>query len=182
MAIKATIFRVELNIADIDRNYFHDHKLTIARHPSENDVRMMARLVAFVLNAHEDLIFTQGVSSGDEPDLWRKDLSGNIEVWIDLGQPDEKRIRNACGRAKEVIIYAYSGNSANAWWKKIHPDINRFKNLSVINLPTEAIKEMAALAQRSMDFPCTIQGGEVWISGRDKTVKICPIRWKEQER
>ena len=148
MAIKATIFRVELNIADIDRNYFHDHKLTIARHPSENDVRMMARLVAFVLNAHEDLIFTQGVSSGDEPDLWRKDLTGNIEVWIEIGQPD----------------------------------INRFKNLSVINLPTEAIQEMAALAQRTMDFPCTIQEGEVWISGKDKTVKICPVRWKEQER
>ena len=181
MGIKATIFKVELNISDIDRNYFHDHKLTIARHPSENDVRMMARLVAFVLNAHEDLIFTQGVSSGDEPDLWRKDLTGNIETWIEIGQPDEKQIRKACGRAKEVIIYAYSGNSANAWWKKIHPDINRFKNLSVINLPTNAIQEMAALAQRTMDFPCTIQEGEVWISGRDKTVKICPIRWKEQE-
>lgn len=182
MAIKATIFRVELNIADIDRNYFHDHKLTIARHPSENDVRMMARIVAFVLNAHEDLIFTQGVSSGDEPDLWRKDLTGNIEVWIEIGQPDEKRIRKACVRAKEVIIYAYSGNSADAWWKKIYPDINRYKNLSVINLPTEAIQELAALAERDMDFPCTIQGGEVWISGRDKTVKICPIRWKEQGR
>ena len=182
MAIKATIFKVELNISDIDRNYFHDHKLTIARHPSENDVRMMARLVAFVLNAHEYLVLTQGVSRGDEPDLWRKDLNGNIEVWIDLGQPDEKRIRKACGRAKEVIIYAYSGNSANVWWKKINPNINRFKNLSVINLPAEAIQEMAALAQRAMDFPCTIQEGEVWISGRDKTVKIYPIRWKEQER
>lgn len=181
MAIKATIFRVELNIADIDRNYFHDHKITIARHPSENDVRMMARLVAFVLNAHEDLIFTQGVSSGDEPDLWRKDLTGNIETWIEIGQPDERQIRKACGRAKEVIVYAYSGNSANAWWKKIHPDINRFKNLSVINLPTDTMREMATLAQRTMDFPCIIQGGEVWISGEDKTVKICPIRWKEQE-
>lgn len=181
MAIKATIFKIDLNIADIDRNYFHDHKLTIARHPSENDVRMMARLVAFVLNAHEDLVFTQGVSRGDEPDLWRKDLTGNIEMWIEIGQPDEKQIRKACGRAKEVIIYPYSGNSANAWWKKIRPDMNRFKNLSVINLPAEAIQEMAGLAQRTMDFPCTIQGGEVWISGRDKTVKICPVWWKEKE-
>ena len=181
MAMKATIFKVELNVADIDRNYFHDHKLTIARHPSENDVRMMARLVAFALNAHEDLVFTQGVSSGDEPDLWRKDLTGNIEVWIEIGQPDEKQIRKACGRAKEVIIYTYNGNSANAWWKKIHDDVTRFKNLSVINLPTDAIREIAALSQRTMDFPCTIQEGDVWMSGKDKTVKICPIRWKEKE-
>ena len=181
MAIKATIFRVELNIADIDRNYFHDHKLTIARHPSENDVRMMARLVAFILNAHEELKFTQGVSADDEPDLWRKDLTGNIEVWIEIGQPDVKQVRKACGRAKEVYIYAYSGNSANAWWKKIHPDIARFKNLSVISLPPEGIQEMAELAQRTMDFPCTIQEGEIWVSCKDKTLKICPIRWKEQE-
>ncbi|MBI2472613.1 MAG: YaeQ family protein [Planctomycetes bacterium] len=182
MALKATIFRVELNISDIDRNYYHDHRLTIARHPSENDLRMMARIVAFVLNAHEDLVFTQGVSSGDEPDLWRKDLSGNVEVWIEIGQPDDKQIRKACGRAKEVIVYTYSGNSANAWWKKIHADLDRFKNLSVINLPTDAMQELATLAQRTMDFPCTVQGGEVWVSGRDKTVKISPVRWKEQER
>lgn len=182
MAIKATIFKVELNIADIDRNYFHDHKLTIARHPSENDVRMMARLMAFVLNAHEDLLFTQGVSSGDEPDLWRKDLTGNIAVWIEIGQPDEKQIRKACGRAQEVVIYPYSGNSANAWWKKIGDHMHRFNNLSVVYLPTEAIREMAELAQRTMDFPCTIQGGEVWISGKDKTVKISPIPWKEKEK
>ncbi|MBM4054853.1 MAG: YaeQ family protein [Planctomycetes bacterium] len=180
MAIKATIFKVELNISDIDRNYFRDHKITIARHPSENDVRMMARLMAFILNAHDDLQFTQGVSSGDEPDLWRKDLTGNIEVWIETGQPDEKQIRKACGRAKEVIVYAYSGNSAYAWWKKIHSSVVRFRNLSVINLPTEVMQEMAALAQRTMDFSCTIQEGEVWISGQDKTVKICPVIWKER--
>jgi uncharacterized protein YaeQ len=181
MAIKATIFKVELNISDIDRNYFHDYKLTIARHPSENDVRMMARLVAFILNAHEDLIFTQGVSSGDEPDLWRKDLTGNVDVWIEIGQPDERQIRKACSRSKEVIVYTYSGNSAHAWWKKIHDDVGRFKNLSVVNLPAESMQELAALAQRTMDFPCTIQGGEVWIAGRDKTVKICPVWWKEGE-
>ncbi len=182
MAMKATIFKIVLNIADIDRNYFQEHKLTIARHPSENDVRMMARLLAFALNAHEYLLFTQGVSSGDEPDLWQKDLTGNIEVWIDLGQPDEKRIRKACGRAKEVIVYPYSGHSANVWWKKINPDTKRFKNLSVINLPAEAIQELATLSHRTMDIQCTIQEGEVWVTCKDKTVRINPIRWKEQER
>ncbi|MDR4509119.1 MAG: YaeQ family protein [Candidatus Brocadiaceae bacterium] len=181
MALKATIFKVDLSVTDIDRKYYQEHKLTIARHPSENDARMMTRLLAFALNAHEALAFSQGMSSGDEPDLWQKDLSGNIEVWIDLGQPDEKRIRKACGRAKEVIIYTYSGRSANVWWDKINPNLKRFKNLTVINLTTESIREIVILAHRTMDIQCTIQEGHVWISDNDQTVKVDPIKWKTRE-
>jgi len=102
MALNATIFKAVLQIADMDRNYYRDHALTIARHPSETDERMMVRLLAFVLHAHEALSFGKGLSADGEPDLWQKDLTGAIELWIDVGQPDEKSIRKACGRAKQV--------------------------------------------------------------------------------
>src|SRR5258708_39391271 len=111
MALKATIFKAELHIADMERGYYQDHSLTVARHPSETDERMMVRLLAFALNADATLAFGAGLSTDDEPDLWRKDLTGSIETWIDVGLPDEKRIRKACGRAAEVLVYSYVGHA-----------------------------------------------------------------------
>ena len=105
MALSATIFKIDLNIADMDRNYYADHRLVIARHPSETDERMMVRVLAFACHASDSLQFTRGLSSDeDEPDIWDKDLTGNIETWIDVGQPDPKRVRKACGRARQVFI------------------------------------------------------------------------------
>lgn len=115
MALKSTIYKASLQIADMDRNYYHDHMLTIAKHPSETDERMMLRILVFALNAHDDLVFTKGLSTDNEPDLWQKKLNGDIERWIDLGQPDEKRIRKACGLSNQVLIYCYSGSSADIW-------------------------------------------------------------------
>ena len=129
MALKATIFKAELQIADMDRNYYHDHALTIARHPSETDERMMVRLLAFALNADEALVFGKGLSTDDEADLWRKDLTGAIELWIDVGQPDERRIRRACGRARRVIVYSYGGYGAAIWWNQVGGELARTKNL-----------------------------------------------------
>ena len=172
MALKATIFKVELRIVDMDRAYYHDHALTIARHPSETDERMMARVLAFALHAHEALIFANGMSVDDEPDLWQKDLTGAIELWIDVGQPDEKRIRKACGRATAVFIYSYSGHSAVVWWGQVSGKLERVKNLTVINLPPAAIQSLATLAQRSMQFQCTIQDRQIWISDEKDTVHI----------
>ena len=115
MAFKATIFKADLQIADMDRHYYHDHALTIAQHPSETDERMMMRLLAFALHAHEALAFGKGISVDDEPDVWQKDLTGAIDLWIDVGLPDEKRIRKACGRARHVFIYSYAQRSAHIW-------------------------------------------------------------------
>ncbi len=116
MALKATIFKADLQIADMDRRYYGDHTLTIARHPSETDERMMVRLLAFAMHADEALSFGRGLSTDDEPDLWRKDLTGTIEIWIDVGLPDEKRVRRACGRARQVFVYSYGGRGAELWW------------------------------------------------------------------
>ena len=124
MALKSTIFKADLQIADMDRQYYDGHGLTIARHPSETDERMMVRILAFVLHAHAALTFGKGLSTDDEPDLWQKDLTGAIELWIDVGQPDEKRIMKACGRSNQVVIYSYSSMS-NIWWNQINSKVER---------------------------------------------------------
>lgn len=172
MAQKATVFKSQLQIADMDRGYYNDHRLTVAQHASETDERMMVRLLAFALHANEDLQFTKGLSADDEPDVWQKSLTDQIEVWIDVGLPDEKRIRKACGRAKQVYIYAYGGRAAQLWWDQASGKSLRFDNLKVINLPQPATKALAELAQRAMNLQCTIQEGQVWVSDADVTVVV----------
>ena len=178
MALKATIFKADLQIADMDRQYYHTHALTIARHPSENDERMMARILVFALHADANLEFTKGLSTDDEPDLWQKTLSGEIETWIELGQPDIKRIRKACGRAKQVYVYTYSERSAQVWWRQNRDEFSRFVNLSVASVPDEAIKSLADLAQRTMQLQCTIQDGQVWLGNSNQSISITLIKKK----
>lgn len=174
MALKATVFKATLNIADMDRHYYADHHLTLARHPSETDERMMIRLLAFVLNADEGLEFTRGLSTDDEPELWQKNLSGEIELWIELGLPDESRLRKACNRAKKVVLYTYGGRAVPLWWEKHHNKLTRFNNLTIIDLPQEGTEALAALAERTMSLQCTIQDGEVGIGNESTLVNLTP--------
>ncbi len=178
MAQNATIFKVTLEVADIDRAYYGDHALTIARHPSETDERMMVRLLAFARHAHEALAFGRGLAADDEPDLWRKDLTGAIDLWIDVGQPDEKRIRRACGRAEAVVVYSYGGRGADLWWEQAGPALDRADNLTVLNLPFAATRALAKLAQRTMRLTCTIQDGQVWVADSAASVAIEPALWR----
>ena len=176
MALKSTIFRAELQIADMERNYYRDHSLTIARHPSENDERMMVRVLAFALNAHEALKFGSSIGNDDEPDLWQKDLTGAIELWIDVGLPDEKRIRRACGRSARVVVYSY-GRGGDLWWKQSGDKLARSENLSVVDLPQAATQGIAKLAGgnmklRSLKLHCTIQDGQIWLANQDQTVQV----------
>ena len=175
MALKSTVFKAELQIADIDRDYYHEHALTLARHPSETDERLMVRLLAFALNASESLSFGRGLSTEDEPDLWQKDLTGAIELWIDVGLPDEKAIRKACGRAQQVKVYSYGGRAAALWWEQARDRFERAGNLAVIDLPAEATRAMAALAQRNMRLQCTIQDGLVWLDNGEGTAQVQPV-------
>lgn len=178
MALKATIFKASIQISDMDRHYYQAHELTIARHPSENDARMMVRLVAFALNASEQLSFTKGISSDEEPDLWDVDLSGTIEHWIELGNPDEKRIRKACGRAQKVTVYCYSNRSAEQWWLQSQAELQRFKNLSVVLIPEIFVEPLSALAERNMELQVTIQDGELWIADGTQNLHLIPEIWK----
>ncbi|MBI5040254.1 MAG: YaeQ family protein [Gammaproteobacteria bacterium] len=182
MALKATIFKAELQIADMDRNYYATHALTLAQHPSETDARLLIRVLAFARHASETLTFTKGISTDDEPDLWQKDLTGAIEVWIDIGQPDEKRIRKACGRAQQVVVYCHSGHSAELWWQKCRDKLERFDNLTVINLPADATQSLAKLAERNMQLQCTLQDGQIWLANATDSVTIEPDIWKQDRR
>lgn len=172
MASNATIFKATLQIADVDRHYYHDHALTLARHPSETDERMMVRLLAFARHAHEALSFGRGLSTEDEPDLWQKDLTGVIQLWIDVGQRDEKGIRQACGRANQVCLYTYGGRGADQWWKDNAASLDRLSNLTVMNVPVDATRALTMLAQRTMDLHCTIQDGQMLIGDGKHAVQI----------
>ena len=177
MALKSTICKVVLQVSDTDRNYYAEHALTIARHPAETDERMMVRLLAFALNAHEHLVFGKGLSDTDEPELWRKSLTGVIAQWIEVGQPDEKTILRACGRADLVTVYAYR-SGAELWWAPIAGHLERAKNLAVWRIPIAATQMLGQLAARSMRLQCTVQDGQVWFSDATETVEIEPVALK----
>ncbi|ENO90520.1 YaeQ family protein [Thauera linaloolentis] len=173
MALKATIFKAEIQIADMDRGHYADYSLTLARHPSETDERMMVRLLAFALFADPALGFGKGLCADDEPDLWQKDLTGAIERWIDVGQPDEKWVRKACGRAGKVVVLAY-GRALDVWWNGVREKLARQSSLQVIELARESSSELARLAERTMRLQFSIQDGHVWVTNGQDTVQIQP--------
>lgn len=172
MARKSTIFKIDLQISDMDRHYYAHHALTLARHPSETDERMMVRLVAFARQAHERLTFARGLSDDEEPDLWQKDLTGAIELWIDVGLPDEKRILKASGRARRVVIYGYGGPAVKLWWDAVHSRLKRLKNLEVYSLSPVSCQALAQMVERTLSLSCTIQDGEMWLSGATENVAV----------
>jgi uncharacterized protein YaeQ len=178
MPLKATICKAEIQISDLDRNYYQGHALTIAQHPSETAERMLVRILAFALNASETLSFTRGISTDDEPDIWQRNLSDEIELWIDLGQPDEKRIRKACGRANRVIIYTYKSRSANSWWAQAQSKLARFSNLVVVHLNVTDHEALVSMAARKMQLQCMIQDGRIWLSDESLSIEVDTNVWK----
>ena len=178
MALKSTIFKANLQVSDMDRHYYAEHPLTLARHPSETDERMMVRLLAFALNADPALEFCKGLSSDEEPDLWRKDLTGAIEQWIEAGLPDEKRLRKACGRSDQVILYVYGGRAAEIWWEQNQNKLARLANLTVVNLAASETQALATLAERTMRLQVTVQDGHLYVAGEGDPVEVTPVFWK----
>ena len=174
MALKSTVVKAELQISDMDRHYYGTHGLTLAQHPSETDERLMVRLIAFALMAQDRLEFGKGLSNEEEPDLWRKDYTGLIEQWIDLGQPDESRIRKACGRANEVIVVTYGGRAADLWWDRNATLLSRHRNLTVLDIAPASVEAITALMVRSMRFNVMIQDGEMQWMTDDQVVSVIP--------
>jgi len=177
MALKATVFKANISLSDMDRNVYLDEALTVAQHPSETDERMMLRILAWTLNAVEGLEFTKGLSADDEPEVWKKNYSDEIELWIELGCPDEKRLRKASSRAQQVILYAYGDRAAPIWFEQTKSKLTRFNNLQVFSIPDAVMEGLAEMTERTMQLQVTIQDGTAWVNSGDKTVEITPDNW-----
>jgi uncharacterized protein YaeQ len=186
VALKSTIFKAHLQVADIDHGYYADHALTLARHPSETDERMMVRLAALALNAHElvtlcrgdaTLAFGAGLSDPDDPDIALVDFTGRKRLWVEVGQPEDKPLAKACSQADQVRLYAF-GHAAEVWWRGIENKLSRLDRLQVWRLPHEHIADLAALAERSMQLQATVQDGALTLSSSEGSVHFEPQKWK----
>ncbi|MEJ7930353.1 YaeQ family protein [Ramlibacter sp. AN1015] len=186
MALKSTIFKASVQLADIDHGYYADHALTLARHPSETDERMMVRLAALALNAHElqascngdgQLAFGAGLSDPDDPDVWLRDFTGRTRLWIEVGQPEDRPIAKACGKADRVRVYVFA-HAAPIWWRGIEGKLSRLSNLEVFCFPAAASQQLASLAARSMQLQATVQEGVLSVGDGRNSVDIEPVRWK----
>lgn len=182
MALRSTVYKAELQVSDMDRHHYGTHVLTIARHPSETEERMMVRVLAFAMHADEALEFGRGLSTEDEPDLWLRDLTGAVQLWIDVGLPDEKWLRKACGRSPRVVALIYGGAKADVWWSQNAAALARLDNLEVVAIPQPQSLALAKLAGRSMTLNCTIQDGEIWFGSEADSVQVSPIRLKRPGR
>ena len=176
MALNATIYKVELQISDMDRHYYATHALTLARHPSETEERLMVRLLAFALYAEDRLEFGKGISDEDEPALWRKAYTDEIELWIEVGLPDETRIRKACGRSRQVVILNYGGNAAEIWWQKNTAALGRNRNLSVLDIPASTVAALTGLLQRGMRLQALVQDGQLQLMNDTDAVAVDPVK------
>lgn len=172
MARNATIHKALLTISDMDRAYYDSHQLVLAQHPSESVGRMMLRLVAFTLNASPTLQFTRGLSATDEPEIWQKDDTDQIECSILLGEPDIRDLKKACSRSGTVVLYSYGGQASEQWWQQHVNQCTSLTNLSVCRFPADTLQVLAPMAQRSMVLTATIQDGQLWLADQDNTVVV----------
>ena len=178
MALKATIYKAAVNVADLDRNQFLDATLTLARHPSETQERMMLRLLAWIKYANERLQFTRGLSAEEEPEAWLRNDHMGIDLWIELGLPDERRIKKACTQSAEVALFTYNSRAAEIWWQQNKNKCSQFNNLSVWYLDDEQLAKLSAFAGRTMILQATIQDGAIWLSDAENNLEIHLTAWQ----
>ncbi|WP_298445151.1 YaeQ family protein [uncultured Ferrimonas sp.] len=175
MALKATVFKARIQLSDMDRHVYLEQPLTMARHPSETDVRLMLRVLAWSMYANERLDFSKGLCEEDEPELWQKSYADEIELWIELGTPDETRLRKACGKAQQVVLFAYGDNSVAVWWQKNQGKFSKLRNLTVVQIDDASTAELTEMTARTMDLAVTISDGQVSVSNDNGYVMIDPI-------
>ena len=178
MALKATIYKAAVNVADLDRNQFLDAGLTLAKHPSETEERMMLRLLAWIMYADDRLQFTRGLSADDEPELWLLNDHLGVDLWIELGLPEERRVKKACSRAQQVALFAYNSRAAEIWWQQNQSALAGFSNLTIWYLDDTQLKALAAFAARNMSLQATLQEGTLWLSDDLNNLEIVPTCWQ----
>jgi uncharacterized protein YaeQ len=178
MALKSTVYKAAVQVADMDRGVYATHALTLALHPSETEERLMVRVLAHALQADaaegaDALQAARGLSDADEPALWQHDLSGRLLHWVEVGQPDDRRLAKACGRADRVSVYAYA-SSVPVWWASLRGKVARLANLSIWQLPAAQSQALADLAHRSMQLQVTVQDGLVWVADGTRSIELQP--------
>lgn len=174
MALKPTIYKFRIALTDMNRDYYDSLSLTIAQHPSENLTRMMARVLAFSMNAQPDLAFTKGLSNIEEPDIWHKTLDDQISLWIDVGEPDPERVKKSTRLARNVRIYSFNTKS-DVWWKQNSNKLNLLK-AQVYRLDAEAIETLATYVKRTMDISIMLTGNSAFVSTENGD---CEVEWVE---
>lgn len=179
MALKATIYKADLQIADMDRHYYAGHQLTIAQHPSETIERLMVRVLAFAKcvdeqASGEELTYTKDLFETDEPALWRHDLTGQLKQWVEVGLPDETKVKKASARSDEVVVIAY-GSQVNDWWNK-NSKIKTMSNVKVYQLSQQTTQDIQTLCQRTMSLQLNIMDGDWTLSSDDGSVAV---EWTE---
>lgn len=172
MALKPTIYKFTISLSDINRNHYDTLNLTVAQHPSENPERMMARVMAYCLNAQESLTFTKGLSEPDVPDIWVRTLDDQVALWIDVGEPAVERIKKATRLAKAVRVYSFNAKS-DVWWAQSGAKFAALP-VEVFRFDADAIGRLAGLVQRTMNLSVTITGDSAFVATEDGE---CELEW-----
>lgn len=173
MALKPTIYKFRIALTDMNRDYYDSLNLTIAQHPSENEERMMARVLAFCLNATPDLQFTKGLSSIEEPDIWLKTLDDQIDLWIEAGEPDHERVKKATRLAKQVKVYSFNSKS-DVWWKQNQAKFAPLK-AQVVRFDSQGIQAFSQMTARTLDLGVMLSGETAYISADSQQ---CEVNWE----
>ncbi len=163
MALKATIYKADLNIANMDDHIYGDYQLTLALHPSETLERLMVRLMAFARFASDELEFTKDLFETDEPALWQKDLTGQLETWIEVGLPSEDKVKKASARCKTVALVVY-GTQVEDWWKR-NSKIKTLSNVQVWQIAPQSTAELEQLCERTMQLQLNVMDNEWTLLG-----------------
>ena len=171
MALKSSVYKANVSLANLNTHYYEDIVLTMALHPSETEERLMYRLLAFLYSAHERLEVTVGLDNPDLPDIWQKNYTGDIEHWIDIGYPDEKKIKKAIGRSDLVSIFNYNSFKAKVWFGK-NKSLLENKKVQVFHLEEEIQGSLETLVQRSMALNCMIEDNHIFLSNDSERIQI----------
>lgn len=175
MALPSTVYRANLHLSDMDRGYYAEHALTLARHPSETEERLMVRLFGFLMAASEYLEFGRGLSCVEDPDLMERDLTGRIIRWIDVGQIDLKRAKRALSQADDVWLLSYGSRSTDVWWTKEGPDLRKLERLRIFRLSADDCAALGQLCARNMSLQVMVQDGEFSIAAGDDMITLRPL-------
>lgn len=171
MALKPTIYKATLNLVDMNRDVYATEKLTLALHPSETAVRMMVRVLAYALNYDQDLSFTKGLSTAEEPDLWITRPDNSVDCWIEVGQASPERLRKGVSRADKVRLYAY-GSEVDIWWGKHRDAMNALPKTEVFSFVADQVDPLSHLCERNMELTITISEEQLFIASGDQQFEV----------